>query len=437
MLAHGGRSEEVVLYTVPGTPPHEAERLAAVQAIKLLDTPPEERFDRIARLASRVFDVPMAFLSVVDADRQWFKTRIGMASAETPRAMSFCGHAILQQEPLIVADALEDARFRGNPLVTGEPHIRFYAGHPLAGPGGHNVGTLCIADTQPRQLTEEEQRLFRDLAALAEKEVNMFDLIQTQHELIETKNALIAAQQQLHRELAEAAAYVRGLLPPPISEPVHIDWVFETSSQLGGDLFGYHWLDDHRLAIYLFDVCGHGVGASLLASTIYSALRNQTLRDARFDNPGRVLRALNQTFPMSQHGHKYFTVWYGVYDLPLGALHYCSAGHPPALLFDGTGAAPQQLATPSLVCGMAADVEYATQSVAVRPGSRLYLFSDGAYEVELRDGVWLDYDGLMHELAAYQGAEAGGLDQVYAGICHRAARPELYDDFSLLELRFG
>jgi len=351
--------------------------------------------------------------------------------------MSFCGHAILQQEPLIVADACQDPRFRGNPLVTGEPHIRFYAGHPLAGPGGHNVGTLCIADTRPRHLTEDEQQLFRDVAALAENEVNMFDLIQAQHELLETKNALIAAQQQLNRELAEAAAYVRGLLPPPLHGPVQIDWVFETSSQLGGDLFGYHWLDEHRLALYLFDVCGHGVGASLLASTIYSALHNQTLRDTRFDNPGRVVRALNQTFPMGDHGHKYFTAWYGIYDLPMGALHYSSAGHPPAVLFDGTGDPPQQLATPSLVCGMIPDAEYETRSVPVRPGSRLYLFSDGAYEVELRGGGWLGYDGLLQELAAHQRREAESLQRVYAEICHRAARPELYDDFSLLELRFG
>ena len=126
-------------------PNDDTERLAALHALDLLDTPPEERFDRITRLLTLVMRVPMAFLSLVDADRQWFKASCGLSTPQTPRAVSFCGHAILSDEAMVVPDAVEDERFRDNPLVTGEPHIRFYAGQPLHGPGGHKVGTLCIA----------------------------------------------------------------------------------------------------------------------------------------------------------------------------------------------------------------------------------------------------------------------------------------------------
>src|SRR6516165_6239377 len=114
-------------------PKDDVNRLEALRALGLLDTPPEERFDRITRLLTRVMGVPMAFLSLVDADRQWFKSSCGLSMPQTPRAVSFCGHAILSDEPLVVPDAAKDERFRDNPLVTGEPHIRFYAGQPLHG----------------------------------------------------------------------------------------------------------------------------------------------------------------------------------------------------------------------------------------------------------------------------------------------------------------
>ena len=132
----------------------EQDRLADLAALRLLDTPREERFDRIVRLAAQVLDVPIAYIALIDANRQWFKARCGLATDETGRDISFCGHAIQQRRPLIVPDARLDERFHDNPLVTGEPFVRFYAGHPLAGPGGKLVGTLCIASPQPRELTE-------------------------------------------------------------------------------------------------------------------------------------------------------------------------------------------------------------------------------------------------------------------------------------------
>jgi GAF domain-containing protein len=126
----------------PTVPADENTRLIALHALNLLDTPSEERFERITRIALRVFDVPIALISLVDADRQWFKSCQGLAFSETPRSISFCGHAILQDQVLVISDAWLDPRFRDNPLVTEDPHVRFYAGQPLTASDGSRVGPL-------------------------------------------------------------------------------------------------------------------------------------------------------------------------------------------------------------------------------------------------------------------------------------------------------
>ncbi|ABA73919.1 MULTISPECIES: sensor domain-containing diguanylate cyclase [Pseudomonas] len=156
---------------VPGKPANEAVRIQALQDLKLLDTAPEERFDRLTRLAKRLFNVPIALVTLVDKERQWFKSCVGLDTTETPRSVSFCAHAILRDELMLVPDAREDERFHDNPLVTGEPNIRFYAGYPLTVPSGNKMGTLCLIDTKPRDLDEEERALLRDLAGMAEQEL--------------------------------------------------------------------------------------------------------------------------------------------------------------------------------------------------------------------------------------------------------------------------
>lgn len=138
--------------TVPSHGSEEA-RLAALAKYQLLDTEPEMAFDDLALLASHICETPMAAISMVDAARQWFKSRIGLAAPETPRAISFCAHAIQQRGIFIVRDASKDERLRDNPQVTGEPHIRFYAGAPLIAREGHALGTLCVVDRRPRELS--------------------------------------------------------------------------------------------------------------------------------------------------------------------------------------------------------------------------------------------------------------------------------------------
>lgn len=155
----------------PETSVDETTRLAELRLLDLLDSEPEERFDRVTRLAQRLFDVPIALVSLVDEDRQWFKSRQGLDVSETPRDVSFCGHAILGDEVMHVSDAAADERFVDNPLVTDEPRIRFYAGCPIVGPGGSKLGTLCVIDRQPRRLDDADAQALRDLAEMVEREI--------------------------------------------------------------------------------------------------------------------------------------------------------------------------------------------------------------------------------------------------------------------------
>ena len=157
----------------PATPEQEDYRLSTLHALGLLDTPPDERFDAISSTAAALFGTPIALLSLVDAKRQWFKSRIGVEVTETTREVSFCGHAILGGELMIVEDALDDERFHDNPMVTGEPHIRFYAGTPLTAPNGQRVGTLCIADRKARTLTAGQRELLDHLGDWAEAEIGL------------------------------------------------------------------------------------------------------------------------------------------------------------------------------------------------------------------------------------------------------------------------
>ncbi|WP_123071921.1 GAF domain-containing protein, partial [Massilia aurea] len=164
------------LHTPAPLPADEARRLQVLIDLELLDSPPDERFDRITRLAARMFDVPTALVSLIDADRQWFKSRVGLALPETPRSTSFCAHAILQDDVMVVRDACEDARFANNPLVLGDAGIRFYAGSPIEVGDGTRIGTLCIIDRVPREFGPEERTLLRDLAGIVAGEVAALEL---------------------------------------------------------------------------------------------------------------------------------------------------------------------------------------------------------------------------------------------------------------------
>jgi anti-sigma regulatory factor (Ser/Thr protein kinase) len=189
----------------------EARRLAALRRYRILDTDPERAFDDLALLASQICETPMAFITLVDANRQWFKARVGVSIVETSRSISFCTRAIRQKGLFVVPDALEDGEFRDNPMVAGHPHIRFYAGAPLVTHDGHALGTLCIVDRVPRTLTAQQKEALQALKRQAEAQIEL------RGSLIELKQALAArdhaeeAQEKLIAQLRSALTNVGRL----------------------------------------------------------------------------------------------------------------------------------------------------------------------------------------------------------------------------------
>ncbi len=247
--------------------------------------------------------------------------------------------------------------------------------------------------------------------------------------------ALLESQRQLERELAEAADYVKDLLPkPPAEGPFRSDWIFQPSTKLGGDCFDYHWAAPDRLVIFLLDVSGHGIGAALLSVSVMNVLRSQVLPQTDFTNPAAVLGALNQNFQMETQNNMYFTIWYGVWTPSTGRLNFACAGAPPAVLLPPEGE-PVELGTPDMIIGVDPEYTYENRSVDTVPGSRLYLFSDGVYEVRKSGGTMMTFREFT-DLLAYQSRQnsESTVQEVLQQIQGLAGADHFDDDFSLLEL---
>ena len=178
----------------------------SLRELKILDTDPEERYDDIVKLAAEVFKVPIAYIALIDGERQWFKSQQGLCERQTERKISFCGHAILQEEALVVNDAMEDPRFAGNPMVIGEPFVRFYAGQSVKGPRGHRVGTLCLVDRKPREFSAADRLVLEQMARLVEHQFSLFDMIEAQDDLLRVKEELLESKREVERLFGELSA---------------------------------------------------------------------------------------------------------------------------------------------------------------------------------------------------------------------------------------
>lgn len=248
-------------------------------------------------------------------------------------------------------------------------------------------------------------------------------------------HALLESKMLLEKELGEAAEYVKGLLPRPMEGDIAADWVFAPSAKLGGDCFDYHWIDDDHMILYLLDVSGHGIGAALLSVSVMNVLRSQGLPQTDFLNPSAVLMALNQNFPMEKQNNMYFTIWYGIYHRPTRSIKFASAGAPPALLVHQSSGQPilDELTTTDLIIGVDMDYEYETKETVIPPESRLYLFSDGAYEVKKANGKMMVFKEFMN-IINFQSHEGGSTARaIYHQIQGLAGLEHFEDDFSLLE----
>lgn len=243
-------------------------------------------------------------------------------------------------------------------------------------------------------------------------------------------------RKRLQSELQEAARYVSGILPEPIDEPFRIRWSYNPSMELGGDSFGYHWIDDEHFAIYLLDVCGHGVGAALLSVAAINVMRTMSLQNVDFREPAEVLRSLNDTFPMEKHNNMYFTIWYGVYHKGASVLRHVSGGHPPAVLFTPNERAPLLLRSPGMLIGAMPGATFRSETTTIPPGSRLCVFCDGAYEIRRDNEEMLDFEqDFLPFLNSRRGSDELP-DELLEWIRGFRRQEVLDDDYSFLTVDF-
>jgi sigma-B regulation protein RsbU (phosphoserine phosphatase) len=258
----------------------------------------------------------------------------------------------------------------------------------------------------------------------------------------EAYSRLQESEQRLANEMNQAARYVRSLLPDKLKKGgIRTDWRYVPSAELGGDSFGYYWLDDDHFAFFLLDVSGHGVGSALLSVSAMNALRSQALPQTDFRAPGEVLGALNNAFQMDQQNGLFFTIWYGVYHKPTRRIDYAGGGHPPVLLINGPSAdraALEALESNGPMIGAVPDLEYQGGSVSLDAFAKLYLYSDGVYEIAKIDQTMWPFEqfvAFMKE-GPHEAGDGAMMDRLIAHDRALQGREEFVDDFSIVELRF-
>ncbi|WP_168441021.1 PP2C family protein-serine/threonine phosphatase [Microbacterium sp. K27] len=333
----------------------ERRRQAALEELGILDTPPDERVDRVARLAKEMFGVPMVSVSLIDRDRQWRKAQIGLGGNEAPRQDSFCDYTVSQDATVVVEDALITDVFADNPFVTGDPHLRFYAGHPLHAPGGEPVGTLCVLDTEPHTFTEAQRDLLRDLAFWVQTEL---------------------AQDQ---DIDHAAVLQRALRPR--SNPELDGYTIAAGAAPRGMLAGdYYDFSTHggALRITVADAMGKGTGPALVAATVRASLRTAPERSLSV-SVADVDRLLEEDLADTA---MFVTAMVAELRPESGDLDVIDAGHNLAFVIRADGSWTH-LRSKNLPLGMGMGVVDARVPMTTRlePGDTFICCSDGLLDV--------------------------------------------------------
>ncbi len=247
--------------------------------------------------------------------------------------------------------------------------------------------------------------------------------------------AEVEKSDQISEELETAQKYVQSVLPPPMNEKgISIEWTFVPSSTLGGDSFGYHWIDDDSLALYLLDVSGHGVAAAMHSVSVLNTIRHESLPHTDFLDPQSVLTKLNDVFQMDEHGGVYFTLWYGVYDIRTRQLTYSVAGHPAALL--ATGQDMRQLKTKGMPIGLYPGAPYRNETAEIDEFAVLYVFSDGVFEVRTIQGADWSFGELQDKLLHLRQTEASHSGEILKLVENLTGQRKWEDDFTIFTVRF-
>ncbi|MGW6226820.1 PP2C family protein-serine/threonine phosphatase [Cellulosimicrobium cellulans] len=338
----------------------EHARLLALQRLGVLDSTPEERFDRVTRLAQRLFGVPTVSITLVDADRQWRKAFVGLDGPVAQREGAFCDVTIRANRTLVVEDAAADDRFADNPFVVGDPHLRFYAGHPIAAPGGELVGTLCVIDTRPRRFDDGDRSLLRDLALWVQGEL--------QHDV----------------ELDRAGAVQRGLLPrrPPELDGFRVAARCVPARGVGGDFYDWCATADGA-GFVVADVMGKGMSAAIVAASARAALRT-ALRSPSLAAGVEAADDLLTT-DLEEVG-SFVTAWCATVDRDSGLVTYVDAGHGLASVLRTDGGV-ERLEADGMPLGVSPGASRARHRVQLRPGDRLVVVSDGLVDLLADLGV--------------------------------------------------
>lgn len=308
MIQHS-KDKQIVMYSEED----ERQRIRELYKLNILDTEPEEAFDRITRLVARLFHVPISFVSLITEDRQWFKSCIGIDVRQTGRELSLCQYVIATKETLVVPDAKEDERFKHNPLLD-ELGIRFYAGARLMTKRGHIVGTLCIADPKPRGFSKDDQVILEELA----------NWVVSEMELRATVDQQTLEKEALQKEIKWAGSLQRQLLPKDFTDSkVDMRSLYLPSNLVSGDFYNYHWITEDRLFGYIVDVMGHGVPTALQTSAI-RVLFSQAL-ELQLSLKEMVEWVNRASIPFMPENY-FFTAFVFEFDFSRNCLTYVSAG---------------------------------------------------------------------------------------------------------------
>lgn len=382
-------------------PEDEEARLAAVRRYDVLDTPADGTFDRVTALAARHFDVPISIVSIVDTDRIWFKSHHGLEVQQLDRDPGLCASAILQDDPWIVEDAAVDPRTLANPLVAGDFGLRFYAGVPLKTSDGYNLGTLCLLDHEPRELSPQETATLEDLAAIVMDELELRLSART---VVDREHELRDHAERTARSLQES------LLPPqlPAIPGATVAGLYRPAdaSRVGGDFYDAFELDDGRWALVVGDVSGKGAAAAAVTALARHTIRTATLTLA---DPDRVLAMLNRAMFVGRTEGElehFCTVHLSVLEpTPAGmTMRSATAGHPPAIVARAAGGSEAVIAEGPPV-GWHGDARYTATETALVAGDTVLAYTDGLSEAR-RGGEFIGEAGVASILEAASGASA-------------------------------